>query len=521
MTKLFEQNKNIILVIVLVLFLLCGSFYFFMVRPLAAEKENMRQELNRINEDAVFYQESIDHLLPQTFTEEEAEELIGSIPIEPNVEEVIKDLERTELETGTVIDHIAVSNYPFEEIDNTKVDNQTEESLNLGQWGHLFPSELSEKVEHLLTEVSDLKVSYVELAIDINGKQDDVNTFVNKLESLQRIIHVQGFDYSINEEKDNLLEGVVTIRAYYSEDFANLIYDDPDFELDYEFDPAKIKRYIETENTSDPAGSVDSNHTESSTDTSNSPANSNSSNNSEGTSSNGITANPESNESEMNTPPPLGNNLGLDYYGPEMKIDEIKPGDPVFHVVQTGAYTSSNYMFLAAQRLTQIGVYPRIIGDRLSYIYTATDSSIASAQKIVDLLKSQGHDSYVKTLPYRLTVGDTNMLLTEAENVVSSITAIITEGITQANPAIKEDQYQVVAAQMKAYQMKVEEYLKVSMNEGRNLELQETVRLLNEIDELLLEYKNNKKTETLWEAEALMLDFLLIFNSYIPVNVKG
>lgn len=518
MTKLFQQNKNIILVTVLVLFMLCGIFYFFMVRPLAIQEENMKQELNRINEDAVFYQESIHHLLPQTFSEKEAETLVGSIPIQPNVEEIIKDLERTELETGTVIDHIAVSIHPNEWNGTPEADDQTIELQDLGLWGHLFPSELSDKLQDKLTEVKDLRVSYVEMAINLNGNQEDMNKFVQKLENLQRIIHVQGFDYSINEERENRLEGIVTIRAFYSEEFANLIYDDQEFELDYQFDPEKIKRYIDKEAppvNSESAESAGSNPVENSTNTDKPSTN-------DGLSNTGSTSNnePPNQSGKVTTPPSIGSKPGLDYYGPEMKVEKIQPGDPVFHIVQTGAYTSSNYLFSAAQSLMEIGVNPRIIGDRLSYIYTATDSTVSSAKKIVDLLKDQGFDSYVKTLPYRLTADDKNMLLTEAEDAVSSITVILTSGITEPASAIKEEQYNHAAAKMKTYQMKVEQYLKNSSNDGRNHELEETVRLLDQIDELLLEYRNNEKKETLWEAEALILDFLLIFNSYVPVNVK-
>ena len=93
--------------------------------------------------------------------------------------------------------------------------------------------------------MSDLNVSYVEMVIDLNGEVEDVNTFVNRLENLKRIIHVQSYDYSINEEKNNRLEGILTIRAFYSEDFAQFINAESDFKLDYTFDPTKIKRYIE------------------------------------------------------------------------------------------------------------------------------------------------------------------------------------------------------------------------------------------------------------------------------------
>ena len=64
------------------------------------------------------------------------------------------------------------------------------------------------------------------------------------MKAFKRITHVQGFDYTINEENDRL-EGVLTIRAFYSEDFEKVINEDGEFQLDYDFDPSKIKRYIE------------------------------------------------------------------------------------------------------------------------------------------------------------------------------------------------------------------------------------------------------------------------------------
>ena len=67
------------------------------------------------------------------------------------------------------------------------------------------------------------------------------------------------------------------------------------------------------------------------------------------------------------------------YIPPETK----REGEPVFLVIQTGAYASTHNLSKAVKELTDIGVYPRIIGDELFYIYTATDSSDDSAQKMV------------------------------------------------------------------------------------------------------------------------------------------
>ena len=75
------------------------------------------------------------------------------------------------------------------------------------------------------------------------------------------------------------------------------------------------------------------------------------------------------------------------YIPPETK----REGEPVFLVIQTGAYASTHNLSKAVKELTDIGVYPRIIGDELFYIYTATDSSDDSAQKMVAHVKKQRH----------------------------------------------------------------------------------------------------------------------------------
>ena len=90
MTKWFEQNKKIVLIILLVLFMVLALFYFFLIRPLAAEEKNLQEQLTRISDDTSFYQNAIDQLKPQSFTDEEKLLLVGSVPGRPNVEEVIK-----------------------------------------------------------------------------------------------------------------------------------------------------------------------------------------------------------------------------------------------------------------------------------------------------------------------------------------------------------------------------------------------------------------------------------------------
>ena len=68
------------------------------------------------------------------------------------------------------------------------------------------------------------------------------------------------------------MEGILTIRAFYSKDFENVINEDGEFQLDYDFAPSKIKRYIE------PVEIVDESGTENNEGNNTSPENKDSTN---------------------------------------------------------------------------------------------------------------------------------------------------------------------------------------------------------------------------------------------------
>ncbi|WP_102274402.1 hypothetical protein [Cytobacillus massiliigabonensis] len=517
MTKWLEKNKNTVLIAILFLFLLLFVFYFFMLRPLAAEEKNQLQELNRINEDASFYEQAINKLESQVFTDEEKQQLLASIPVRPNVEELIKDIERTELETGAVIDSVTFnlnSGNPsgLENRQNSEMDAETpaEESQNINEeqvngtiqnlegndWDQLLPAELLAILKEKYPDLYNLDISYIEMMIDVNGEVEDVNRFVSGLENLKRTTHIQTYEYSINEEKENRLEGIVTIRAFYSQDFANFIDDDTKFELDYEFDPRKIKRYIDLEASKPSQTNEDNSLTMTDMET-------------------------EINGDELEEAPLVGVNADFGIYQrPDSKTDGIKNGDPVFHVVQTGVYTSTKYLNLAIENLVKNGIHPRIIGDEMSYIYTATDNSVASAQKIVDVLRKQGFESYVKTLPYRLTEDETVNLLPEAEEVVASITKLLTDGIIDGKISITEEQLNIIQLKRNSYETKIHQMLEKGVNEGRKQELLETISILSQIEQIFQNGVTDGQLESLWEIEGLILDYMLIFNSYVPVNIK-
>ena len=443
------------------------------------------------------------------------------------MEEVVKELEKTEIKTGAVIDNVAISIFPNEVVSQENTDAQaaaegqgnqeTSAETMANSWSHVLPEEtiklLNEKEK--LTQVNDLSVSYVELVIDVNGEVKNVEKFIWELESFKRVTHVQGFDYTINEENGRL-EGALTIRAFYSKDFEKLINEDGEFQLDYDFAPSKIKHYIERVEIADESGienNEGNNTSQENKDSTNGDSSKVKEQPSVETPNEDKLSKPSPNEVQEDRPK---TDSTKQYIPPETK----REGEPVFLVIQTGAYASTHNLSKAVKELTDIGVYPRIIGDELFYIYTATDSSDDSAQKMVALLKNKGIDSYVKTLPYRLTTVEKDILLDEADQVVSTATEILTDGITTSKYVIHKEQLTTVQSEIKSYEGKVQYLLKKGISEERKQELQESLSILTQLDEVLQKSVNHGKLETLWEAEGLLLDYMLVLNRYVPADLK-
>ena len=64
-------------------------------------------------------------------------------------------------------------------------------------------------------------------------------------------------------------------------------------------------------------------------------------------------------------------------------------------------------------------------------------------------------DSYLHPLPYNLSKVEKETLLTEAEDVVSAISELVTNGITKKNPNISEEQVNLVHLKIDHYDQKV------------------------------------------------------------------
>lgn len=214
-------KEKILIIAIAILVVFSGIFYWAILRPLAAEQAEKEANLQKIEADTSSYEKVLQSLEPQTMTEAEKQELFQGIPGRPNIEQVIKDIEQTEGETGTSVSTISFQREPDEDT-QAEVTTTADGTVEQDQWSTLFPESIYKLLEERISEVKEFTVSYNDVQISLNGSDEDINEFVDKLEQLPRVFHLQNVTYSLNSEKGNM-DATVSARVFYCEAFQQVL----------------------------------------------------------------------------------------------------------------------------------------------------------------------------------------------------------------------------------------------------------------------------------------------------------
>ncbi|MGG7619363.1 hypothetical protein [Bacillus coreaensis] len=214
-------KEKILIIAIAILVVFSGIFYWAILRPLSAEQAEKEANLQKIEADTSSYEKVLQSLEPQTMTEAEKQELFQGIPGRPNIEQVIKDIEKTEGETGTSVSTISFQTESDEET-QAEVTTTADGTVEQDQWSTLFPESIYKLLEERVSEVKEFTVSYNDVQISLNGSDEDINEFVDKLEQLPRVFHIQNVTYSLNSEKGNM-DATVSARVFYCEAFQQVL----------------------------------------------------------------------------------------------------------------------------------------------------------------------------------------------------------------------------------------------------------------------------------------------------------
>lgn len=526
MSEWLIRNQKPVLYVILFLFLGLASFYLFQLRPLQAQELRQQEELQRINQTLITYEKQITQSEKQTLTVAETEALLARVPLRPDVEQMVADLERTEIETEIVIDSISIQVVPNE----VETENQ--------KWTHVLPEDLYVKVEEEVSDLDHLQVSYVEMTLTLQGTEENIHTFVDQLEQLERIIHVQHYSYETQTDSEDVL-GSLSIRAFYTEEFSPFMEETKGFELNYEFDSTKIRAYLEqatktetatateeeTETNSDQTNEIDGTRTHSSDQTTSTGSTTSSTptvDDSQDMVSTPVKRVTEqfnlSRASSQLYPSDVGvSELEL-YYQPATFDHHVKNEDTVLYVVQTGAYNTEFYFMRQLRSLLTNGVYPRTVVREFDptltslVIHTGLAHDRESAQLIGSYLASMGKPfySYVDRIPLRLPEHEQTLLLPVAHKAVTILSEMATKGISGTDHEVDDALLSSVITEYEEFALEAIKHA----TEERKIQLKNTITFLSLAEDTIYEYKRTDNQQLLWQTQATLLDFVHSLNGY-------
>jgi type IV pilus assembly protein PilO len=221
----FSKKQSLIIGVVtllVVLFLVYAQF--FQLSPLKSDLANKQQSLE--SEQKLLEIVSQKKAEDTKKTTEDTRELQKKLPVNPLQEQLILDLEKAENLSKSKISSMSFS----KDADvNTTADQATAENAN-GQQATTNQTDTNQATASQQTasaQIAGLKKLTVSLSVE-SPSYEDLEKFIDTLESLNRIVVVESISYSGGEEitsldqEDEPLTYSLTISAFYMPSLTDL-----------------------------------------------------------------------------------------------------------------------------------------------------------------------------------------------------------------------------------------------------------------------------------------------------------
>lgn len=229
-----SKNSTIILLILLIAALLFAIYYYF-VLPKEEEAENLEISVGSIKSEISTLDSQITEI--QEGKSKDTENLYAlrkKIPETRNIDEVILNIEEIEYSTGVRIDGIEFNNYDENakesniiennnenseegnantENASSEAENTTSNSENASNEKQESTSENTQPVSEIASQVpADLKLITLNVKIQA-PKLANVKKFIQEIENLERIMHIDSIEYDIPGEEQQFEETPQAVAA--------------------------------------------------------------------------------------------------------------------------------------------------------------------------------------------------------------------------------------------------------------------------------------------------------------------
>lgn len=215
MSSTLRRNRWKLYLLFMIVIALCFGAYFFLLQPQFVEvssKEddltNVKLELQRLEDERQQQQAGQDVQL--------LDHLQFSLPIEPQIAQIIRDIDSEEMRAELIMDSIRFM------VNDASEGEQNHSGLIdlLDSFMGSTPVPTNETQEDIEQEVA----STITFQISFSAWDDGFDRFMSAMLDRPRIYTVESFQYVvIEEEQGQRVDGTMTISAYYVEQFASFV----------------------------------------------------------------------------------------------------------------------------------------------------------------------------------------------------------------------------------------------------------------------------------------------------------
>lgn len=226
MTLRFSKKEKLIAFagVALLLIVLCG-LYFLYLQPLKAELEHKQNELKQETQLLTVIENQMQSMKTDVF--ESTDTLQQQIPVKPLVEQLLLDIEKAEIVSGSFVSDMEFSDGEVTEEANEDLENVDTNSAGTEQEG---------EAKNSIALPAGMKKTTATLTVQ-SPSYFDMEKFISTLESQSRIIVIEEIDITGQDEivsTDQDLQFIsfeITISAFFMPKLTDLIAHMPKMEI--------------------------------------------------------------------------------------------------------------------------------------------------------------------------------------------------------------------------------------------------------------------------------------------------
>jgi type IV pilus assembly protein PilO len=224
MNDFIQERKPLVILIVVILFLLLGLVYFYMLKPIKDEANLAETNVERLENDIQVLQTELEQNQPeQTKRVENSFLLERKMPLDRSIDDFILSLQEIELISESRIENISFHQYDgsLTKADQVMEDESeaTNDDTNSNNNGETTESPLSDVAESLPMNV---KLMTVNLKV-VSPNFEQFERFLHEVEKLERITRVDtlsfrqpGEEELLNmDNEDNTITTDIQITTFY------------------------------------------------------------------------------------------------------------------------------------------------------------------------------------------------------------------------------------------------------------------------------------------------------------------